>query len=230
MKKYLGPVAFVLVSACAGQGSTTALKAAGDDKHPYESGTQFACMAPKSQVFFDIKIEDVGDQTGSVDINAGGAPQSMTAYYSDGRFAFGKDGLIELPAAASFDWTIGHVKFGNVDETLYCQFGAEVAQHISVTLDSSKSAVGCVGMDSGEFYTLKVDDIGDQTGTIYVDDGGAPQKIASFYDSNSGEYRLDNGKSAIDLTKVANEWATGKTDQVAGISESLVCKAQKYND
>ncbi|MCX5785889.1 MAG: hypothetical protein NTX59_09380 [Elusimicrobia bacterium] len=193
---------------------------------PFQSGSKFACMSAGSNVLFDLKVTDVGDESGEVVVNSGGAPKTFKANYKNGRFVFGDtmDSVIELPAPGYFEWVIGTVQHDGSNGKLICQYGKAVNQTIPATLES-RSAFSCIGTRSEKMYDLDIVDVGDESGKVVINAGGAPETFKANYKNG----RFIFGKSLIELDQPYwYEWTTGKAVDVKGLSEPLVCKSRKY--
>ncbi|MCX5792216.1 MAG: hypothetical protein NTY45_08390 [Elusimicrobia bacterium] len=193
---------------------------------PFQSGAQFACMSAGSNVLFDLKIADVGDESGEVVVNDGGAPKTFKAGYNNGRFVFGnnQDSVIVLPPPGYFAWVVGTVRHDGSNGKLICQYGKAVSQTIPASL-GSRSAFSCIGTRTEKMYDLNIVDVGDESGKVVINAGGAPETFNTDY--KNGRFLF--GTSLIELDQPYwYEWTTGKAVDVKGLSEPLVCKSRKY--
>ncbi|MFA6434290.1 MAG: hypothetical protein WCW52_06300 [Elusimicrobiales bacterium] len=193
---------------------------------PFESGSKFECMSADSKVLFTLDILDAGDKKAEVTVDASGAPKTLAAVYSDGRFVFGAgmNSIIELPSPVYHEWVVGRVEHAGMNEKLICQFGDAVEDSIPASF-SSRSAFSCLGTRTERMYDLDIVDIGDDEGTVEINDSGAPKTFPAYFRDGSFMF----GDSLIQLDRPSwYEWTIGRTENVKGASEPLVCKSREY--
>lgn len=203
----------------------------------------YECLGLSSGTFFDLQVVDVGDQEGSVVVNDGGAPRTHSAHYTQEgagghAFLFGFDDFngghidrlhsIEI-ASVSSAFAEGVADYDGVQEAVVCYDTGTIDPDVASDLE-------CRSSETGTFFDLDIVDVGDQEGTVVVNDGGAPESffadyrqrhengsvghrfIFGFEDVNAG---ITDELYAINVDEISASFATGSVE--FGQASGLVC-------